>query len=517
MKLTFLTMIGIVFVLILLTTVGTLSGKKVKSSDDFLTGGGKAGRWLVCGGIMGALVSSQATIGTAQLAFHFGLSAWWFTLGSGIGCLVLALLYSDRLRANKSVTEIEVISNEYGQSTGGLASILCSLGIFISVLAQVIACSGLLTTLFPQISLPIAAFISIAFMLVFVIFGGTLGMGMGGVLKLILLYLSSLVCFALVVIYSKGFTGVFRSVENTLVGTPLGQVQTAAAKVSNIVSDTDFRSRFLNLIARGGVKDIGSGISLLLGVLSTQTYAQAILSARNDREAKLGALLSAFLIPPVGIAGIFVGLYMRGHYITQAEVDALCAMHQSIPDLPVLANTIQAFPSFAIHHTSPFIGGLILGTLLLSVVGGGAGLSLGMATILDNDIAKKKMKSLNTSEKELRFTRLIIGAILLAVAMITIFAPNTMINDLGFLSMGLRGSVVFLPLTFALWLPGKINERWAFISVILAPISVLMAKILSLSIDPVFIGLLVSMFCFLMGYFSHKKTNDNSILKNRNV
>lgn len=514
MELTFLTVIGIVFVLILLTTVGALSGKKVKNSDDFLTGGGKAGRWLVCGGIMGALVSSQATIGTAQLAFHFGLSAWWFTLGSGIGCLALALLYSDQLMENGSVTEIEVISKEYGQSTGGLASILCSLGIFISVLAQVIACSGLLTTLFPKIPLFIAAFVSIAFMLIFVIFGGTIGMGMGGVLKLVLLYLSSLVCFVLVVIYSKGFAGVFIHAKRLLVGTQLGAIQTAA-NLTNIRSGLDFQSRFVNLIARGATKDIGSGISLLLGVLSTQTYAQAILSARTSREAKLGALLSAFLIPPVGIAGIFVGLYMRGHYITQAEVEALTALNKQIPNLPVLANTIQAFPTFAIHHTSPFIGGLILGTLLLSVVGGGAGLSLGMATILVNDIAKKRMKSLNTSLKELQFTRLVIIAILVIVAFITIFAPNTMINDLGFLSMGLRGSVVFLPLTFALWLPGKIKKKWAFASVVLAPISVILSKIFSLPIDPVFIGLFVSMGCFMIGYISSKSRNNNLPLKNR--
>ena len=77
--------VGILTVLALIVGVGLYSGRKVRSARDFLSGGGKAGPLLVCGAILGSLVSSQATIGTAQLAFHYGLAAWWFTLGSGIG------------------------------------------------------------------------------------------------------------------------------------------------------------------------------------------------------------------------------------------------------------------------------------------------------------------------------------------------------------------------------------------------------------------------------------------------
>lgn len=63
------TFTGIFLVLVLIIGIGVYSGKKVQNSGDFLTGSGKAGSWLVCGSIMGSLVSSQATIGTGQLAF----------------------------------------------------------------------------------------------------------------------------------------------------------------------------------------------------------------------------------------------------------------------------------------------------------------------------------------------------------------------------------------------------------------------------------------------------------------
>ena len=81
--------VGMLATIGLIVGIGVYSGRKVASAADFSSGGGKAGAWIVCGAIMGTLVSGQATIGTAQLAFSFGMSAWWFTLGSGIGCLIL--------------------------------------------------------------------------------------------------------------------------------------------------------------------------------------------------------------------------------------------------------------------------------------------------------------------------------------------------------------------------------------------------------------------------------------------
>ena len=60
------------------------------------------------------------------------------------------------------------------------------------------------------------------------------------------------------------------------------------------------------------------------------------------------------------------------------------------------------------------------------------------------------------SRTNLLVTRGTILGILLAAAVVAILVPGAMINDFGFLSMGLRGAVVFLPLCGALWLKGKI-------------------------------------------------------------
>ncbi len=316
--------VGLLATIVLIIGVGIYSGRKVRSAADFASGGGKAGAWIVCGAIMGTLVSGQATIGTAQLAFNYGMSAWWFTLGSGIGCLILALGYAAPLRHSGCSTLLQIVSREYGPRAETWGSVLSSIGIFISVVAQILSATALLITIFPVSHLA-AALISILLMAVYVMFGGVWGAGMGGVVKLILLYVSAIAGGVLVYGLANGFGGVLETVEHLLVNSPLGAL-------SGVESQQAVHERFTSLIARGASKDIGSGLSLVLGVLSTQTYAQAIWSGKSDRAAKKGALLSACLIPPIGIACILIGLYMRGHCITADEVAALQAVGQSVPE-----------------------------------------------------------------------------------------------------------------------------------------------------------------------------------------
>ena len=108
---------GIALVVGLILTVGLLSGRRVKDSSDFLSGSGKAGTFLVAGAIMGSLVGSQSTMGTAQLSFQFGFSGWWFTLGCCFGCLALGLVYTRKLRQSGCITELAIVTKEYGPAS----------------------------------------------------------------------------------------------------------------------------------------------------------------------------------------------------------------------------------------------------------------------------------------------------------------------------------------------------------------------------------------------------------------
>ena len=141
------------------------------------------------------------------------------------------------------------------------------------------------------------------------------------------------------------------------------------------------------------------------------------------------------------MACILIGLYMRGQCITVDEAAALQALGQAVPEgLIQLDSTAQVFPVFVTTFLPKLLGGVVLGTLFITVVGGGSGLALGMASILVTDIFARKSRRVRESAINLQVTRGTILVILLGAALVAILVPGAMINDFGFLSMGLRAS-----------------------------------------------------------------------------
>lgn len=479
--------LGILLSIILIETVGILSSKKVKTADDFSRAGGKAGTWVVCGTIMGTLIGGQSTVGTAQLAFTYGISAWWFTIGAALGCVILAIGYVIPLRRSDCTTLLEVVSKEYGKKTEVLGSVLCSLGMFVSIVAQILSASALLMTLLP-IKFYLAAAISCLIMMMYVVFGGLWSAGIGGIVKLILLCISTLAGGIIVLSLTDGYHGLVTAIED---------IYASLVETHGRVS---VEGRYNNIFARGAAKDIGSCISVILGVLATQSYAQGIWAAKTDSVARKGALISAVLTIPIGAACVLIGLYMRGHYVTAEELNTLITLGKSLPEgIGIIENTAQAFPLFISHCMPEFLGGIVLGTLLITIIIGGAGLTLGSSTILVRDVFMKINSKISKSDINLKVSRLtIIGILLISVFVAATFS-GSFINDLGFLSMGLRATAVFIPLTLALFSPKRFNYRWVLLSIITGTFALIMTNIFKLPLDGIFIGLIASSICCCFG------------------
>ena len=423
---------------------------------------------VVAGVITGTLVGGSSTIGTAQLAYQFGMSAWWYTLGAGISCLILALAYAKPLRRTGGSTLVGIIRSEYGPKVGMAVSILSSVGTFINVIPQVISATAVLAVIFPAMSLETAVIISVVFMILYVIFGGTKGAGIVGIVKMILIYITMIVSAVMVL----GMAG----------GLP------AFVSMAGDIPDPN-GIRFTYLFSRGMGTDIGACLSVLLGVITTQTYAQGVLSGRTDKDGVGGALISAFLIPPIGIGGILVGLYMRANAALYAGVTAKTAL-----------------TAFITAHLPPLPAGIILGTLFITVVGTGAGITLGISTMLTNDIWGQLIPRFRQPNAKAVLSKLMIALVLAVAGFLACGSLGDIILQFTFMSMGLRGAVVFLPLSCALWLPGKISTRYAMASVITGPLVVLLFGLWKvLPFDPLFAGVGASLLIMAAGLYHHRK------------
>ena len=450
------TAVGALAVLALITVVGVRAGGKIKSAKDFNTGSGM-GVPMVAGSLIGTLVGGASTIGTAQLAFTYGLSAWWFTLGGGIGLAIMALWFVGPLRRSGLSTLPQILTKEFGKNVATAAALLMSIGTFISIVSQLLSGAALVTSVWPMPTLWAVALTAVL-MVVYVFFGGAWGAGMVGIVKTILLYVVTLICGVTAVSLAGGFS---------------------------VFSQTLPAEQYFNLFARGLWKDGGAGASLIFGVLTTQAYFLPMVSAKDEKTAKNGALLGGFLTVFIGLAGILVGLYMRVYF----------------PDTP----SASVLPVFAMTCLPDLIGGVILAALLVALVGTGAGLALGIGSVLCLDIYKPLLRPGATEKEQLLVSRLLILVVLAAAGLFASGEAGSMILNWSFLSMGLRGAVLFAPLCFALFAPGRVSKRWAAAAIVVGPVLVLVgSKILPSHIDPLFLGMAGAMLTCIMGWRKQK-------------
>lgn len=453
--------VGILIAVALIAGLAIFSGTRAKGGDSKGSGAG-----IAAGVIMGTLVGGSSTVGTAQLAYNFGLSAWWFTLGGGIACLILGLVYVKPLRAQGCPTLVGMIRKEYGPTAGLTASVLNAVGTFINILSQILAASAVVLVVWPTMGTIWTIIISAVFMVLYVVFGGTKGAGMVGVLKMVLLYISMVTCGILAISKMGGAGGTIDVFHQ-------------------LTAETG--TNYFSLFARGVGKDLGAGLSLILGVLTTQTYAQAVLTTTTTAKARTGAIISAFLIPPIGACGIVVGLFMR-----------------TVTD-PATFVAKTALTQFTMDYLPPLVGGLILGTLFVASVGTGAGLALGISTMVNKDVVQRFTRKFDDPMKSSLLEKALIVIVLAAACLLSAGPFGDTILNFAFMSMGLRGAVVFAPLCFALWGKGRVSHKFALAAIIVGPVMVLLFGVLEPlkamlnGIDSLFPGIIAAVIVMCIG------------------
>jgi len=444
--------ISIVLTLTLVSIVGVYAGRRVENAVDFTVSGRKAGVILIIGTITGTLVGGASTVGTAELAYKYGLSAWWFTIGAGAGCFLLAMLLAGPLRESELETVPQFLVNSYGPVAGPIASIFSSTGIFLNIIAQILAAIALLVPIF-QLGSFNAALIAIVLVICYVYFGGVMSTGIVGVVKLVILYCSLII------------TGVL-----------------AYTKVGGVAGLTNSFPPFpwLSLFGRGFSTDFAAGFSLIVGVMSTQTYLQAMFSGRDIATSRLGALISGILVLPSGLAGTVVGMYMKLNY----------------PD--ILA--AEALPVFVIKFLPPWLGGIVLAILLVAVVGTAAGLTLGISTMFTRDIYHKYLNTQADDRRMLIVSRIVLVAVVGLTILFVTGNLKSMILQWSFLSMGLRGASIFLPLLGAIFYKKFVSPIGGVLALAAGPLADLAWKLaVPNGVDPLYIGLLTSFIVLVTG------------------
>lgn len=446
--------LGLAATLFVVAAVTVASTRKVKSAVGFSLMGRSSGTIMIAGSISGTAIGGAATVGSAQMAFSIGLSAWWFTLGMGLGLAALAAFYALPLRRSGLETVPQYMSLHYGRRAGVLASLTSSLGILFSAVASALSGIALISLVF-GLERWQAAGVLTALVVVLVSTGGLKGAGVSGLLKMAVIWVT--LCFAgidacLRLAEVPNFEGVFPTFP------------------------------WFSLVGRGWVDCIGNAAALIIGVICTQTYIQAIYSATDARTAAIGAGVAAAITIPVGLPSVAIGM----------------AMHLTHPEI----QPILALPTYLMIELPPWLGGVGLAGILISVVGSIAGLSLGIGTMVANDIGRGLL-GLRDDRRILQLNRGTVLVVTLVAMWISLANAQTYVLDWNYVSMALRGSAIFVPMTLAIFWPRRLTASWAVASMAASIVAAVGGRfVLGLAIQPLFSGLAVGLAIVLLGLFT---------------
>ena len=431
MSLTFLHILIISATVFAVIGSGFYVSRSVRSSAGYSVAGRSAGASLVAGSIAGTVVGGGATVGTAQLAYSFGLSAWWFTLGSGIAFILMGIFYAKRLRNTALETIPQYLELYYGKKAETLSSIISSIGILLSAVASSLPGIEIISALF-GLSPFLSALLLMALVIAYTFFGGMKSAAVSGILKMVIIWISLFISGAIAFLLLQE--------NNTL---------------------SSFPASHFDLMGQGTASAMAHLFSVIVGVLCTQTYIQCIFSADTPLKAASGCFIAALIVIPIGLPSVTVGMYM----------------HAAEPGtLPILV-----LPTFLVNHVPVLIGGLAMSGIILSLLGSIGGLSLGIGTMISHDILSPLL------------------TVMILASLIAIMNRGTEILFWNYLSMGLRGGGIFLPLTLAVFWPGHLNADWAVFSMAGSTIAAITAALAKFPFDPLFIGLAVSFLLILPG------------------
>ena len=441
MQLSMLQMILMAVTIALALGGGIYAARSVHSAEGYSLGGQSAGVPMVAGTIAGTCIGGGATVGTAQLAGTVGLSAWWFTIGTGLALVIMGLFYAKPLRGTALETIAQYLVLNYGKGAGQFTTVVSSLGIFFSAVASCLPGIAILAALTGMPS-----------------------------------YLAALALTALVACY--GFWG-----SLFIAGILAWRSISGDAAVAALLPAFPWFS----LIGNGVQNALVSVFSLLVGVLCTQSYIQAVFSASNPRTASVGAFTAALITIPVGLPCALIGMYM----------------HAAHPEVAPLL----ALPTYLLTEAPAVLGSIAMGGILLSLVGSIAGLSLGIGTMLTRGIFAKLFHT-DGAASELRLSRCVVLGVILAACAFSLANEGSQVLFWNYLSMALRGGGIFLPLTVAVFRPHAVSARVALASMILSTATAVVAAAMHTSISPLFIGLGVSALTLVPGFFGHHDDGD---------
>ncbi len=311
-------------------------GLKVRGLEDFHLAGRNLRILLLTGTFCATIVGASSTLGMAGLGYSKGLPGAWWMLSGTVGLLLLAIIFSEKIRATGCYTLPELVGRFYGESARLAASLLIAVSWIGVIAVQIVASGKVLGAIFGGNEI----LFMVACTAVFVIY--TAHGGQSSVVRTDLVQFL-IIIVGMVVLFFKAMTAAGP-----------GVLQSLSFPTSPQMESWDVFSMLMVV-----------GSAYLVG---PDMYSR-IFSAHSPRDAKISAIISAIILIPLAFLITSLGIFSRSLY-------------------PALSPE-QAIPALLTGLLTPGIQGLVAAALLAAFMSS-ADTSLMTATsILTLDLYKR--------------------------------------------------------------------------------------------------------------------------------
>src|SRR5262245_9860956 len=282
--------------LVAITLFGSWFAKFQKTTRDYLLADRSTPWWAICFTIVATETSTLSFIGVPASAYTGNMTFLQLALGYIIGRLLVSAIFLPAYFRGDLVTSYELLQRRFGTPVKTMAS-----GIFLVTrsLADGIRLFATALVIAVVTGVPVSWTVILlgAAMIVYTVRGGAAAVIWTDVVQMF--------------VYLAGAALVFFALLNRIPGGWSEVVSTGAAASKFVFLDLSTKPTAIYTLWAG----VAGGVALTLATHGTDQFlVQRLLSARSERDAKLGLVLSGFIVFAQFTLFLVIGVMMFAFY-----------------------------------------------------------------------------------------------------------------------------------------------------------------------------------------------------------
>ena len=304
-----------------------------KTSNKFITGGGKIPSWVVSFSIFATFVSSISYLGLPGSAFSSNWNAFAFSLSLPIAAIIAAVYFVPLYRNINSASAYTYMEKRYG-SWARIYVSACYLLTQIMRIGTILYLLGLTLNAFIEIDLSIVIILTGLIVGVYSIFGGIQAVVWTDAIQGIILIFGAIICIIFILYNSgQGPDEIMRiAYENNKFS--LGEFSTRLSVPTFWI--VLIYGLFIN------IQNFGTD----------QNYIQRYLLTDTDKKAKYSAFLGGLIYVPVSALFLFIGTVLYGYYQTNGLLP-----------IEISETADKVFPYFIVNTLPVGFKGLLIASI----------------------------------------------------------------------------------------------------------------------------------------------------------